>query len=1045
MAPVAVASEWDEIVLNHIISFSLRHRPLVLLVTGLLVVAGVVSLRALPIDAFPDTTPVMVQINTTASALNPEEVEAQLTFPVEQAIGGLPGLLEVRSISKFGFSQVTTVFEDGTDTVTARQLIAERLATVELPEMAGVSRPQLGPISTGLGEVYHYLVQSDHHDLTELRTIHDWIVKAQLRTVPGVAEVNSWGGYKRQYHVAVDPALLAKYDLTLGDVIAALRANNANVGGGTIERAGEVHLVQGIGLVTNVDEIAEIALKAHDGVPIRIRDVAQVHIGHEIRRGAVTAQGQGEAVLGLGFMLMGENSREVTQRMRAKMDEIRSSLPEGVEIQEVYARTSLVDQVIDTAKHNLFYGAILVVAALFVLGGGVRAGLIVAAAIPLSFLFAGNLMLTAGITGSLMSLGAIDFGILVDSSVIVVENSVRHLARRQDGRSVIDVVRDASLEVRKPTMFGEAIIMIVYLPILTLTGIEGKLFRPMALVVLFALAGSLVLSLTLMPVLASLFLPRHTRKKEPWTIRACQWLYRPILRWVLAHRASVLVMASAVIAIAALLASELGTEFIPRLNEQAIVVNTVRLASVSLEESVRYSTQMEKLLLREFPDEIEHIWSRTGTPEVATDPMGLELTDIFITLNPRADWKRATTQDELLSQMQSALGGLPGTRVLFTQPIEMRMNEMIAGIRADVGVKIFGDDFQQLVELSEQVADVLRTIPGAADVSPEQITGQPTLRIEIDPAAISRYGVSRQEILQMIQAIGTLQVGEIRSGQMRFPLVVRLAESYRNDLEAVERILIPTVDGGRLPLSLLAKIYTVEGPSTIHREWARRRTLVQCNVRGHDIGSFVTEAQQKVSELVEAWPPGYNVTWGGQFEQMQRAQQRLMIVIPLAIILIFALLYTTFQSMRDAILIFTGVPFAAVGGIVALYVRDMPFSISAGIGFIALFGIAVLNGLVLVSYIRQLTAEGKPIDGAIQEAGLVRLRPVLMTTVTDALGFVPMMLATAVGAEVQRPLATVVVGGVISSMLITLLVLPALYSLFGKKAPTNSQRHDVLP
>ncbi len=1021
--------------LNKIISFSLEHRFLILMLAAVLVVSGIASFRELPIDAFPDTTPVIVQVNTTAPALSPEEVEAQITFPIEQAIGGLPGLEQVRSISKFGLSQVTVLFKDGTDILRARQLVGERLGTVELPETPGVGKPELGPIATGLGEVYHYLLTSDRHDLTELRTIHDWIVKVQLRTVPGVAEVNSWGGYEKQFHVLFDPALLVKYDLTLDDVVETLRTNNANVGGGLIVQAGEAQLVQGVGLVTSVDQIADVVIKAYRGVPIRIRDVAEVKIGHEIRRGGVTADGKGEAVLGLGFMLMGENSREVTERLRAKMQQIRASLPDGVKVEEVYARTDLVDQVLETARDNLFYGAILVVAALFILGGGFRAGLIVASAIPLSFLFAGNLMLQAGIAGSLMSLGAIDFGIIVDSSVIMVENAVRHLAHNRSGRPAVDVVRDACVEVRKPTMFGEAIIMIVYLPILTLVGIEGKLFRPMALVVLFALLGSLVLSLTLMPVLASLFLSGKVKHKEPWVIRACQWLYRPVLAVVLRNRIPVLVMAAAVIALAGVVATELGTEFIPRLSEQSVVINTVKLASISLQESLRYSTQMEKVLLREFPHEIKHVWSRTGTAEVATDPMGLELTDIFLTLKPRQQWKRANTQSELVEQMQLALGNLPGTRVLFTQPIEMRINEMIAGIRADVGVKIFGDDFDKLAELSRQVAGVLGEIPGASDVAPDQITGLPTLRIEVDQEDISRHGVSREEILETIQTIGTRKVGEIRQGQMRFPLVIRLAPSYRDDPDAVGRILIPTVDGRQLPLAHLAKIERVEGPSTINREWAKRRVLVQCNVRGRDVGSFVQEAQRKVGDLVESWPAGYHVTWGGQFEHMRQAQHRLMIVVPLAAVLIFALLYTTFNSIRDALLIFSGVPFAVVGGVIALYVRGMPFSISAGVGFIALFGIAVLNGLVLVSYIRQRVGEGQHLDDAIREAGLVRLRPVLMTAVTDALGFVPMMLATAVGAEVQRPLATVVVGGVISSMLLTLLVLPVLYSLFGSPPP----------
>jgi cobalt-zinc-cadmium resistance protein CzcA len=1017
---------------NRIITFSLDNRFLVVLFAGLLAVTGAWSFGQLPLDAFPDITPVQVQVLTVAPALNAEEMEAQVTFPVEQAIAGLPGLTEVRSTSKFGYSRVQAIFEDGTDVLRARQLTSERLTTVTLPDTAGTARPRLGPITSALGEVYQYLLLSDQHDLTELRTLHDWLVKPQLRTVPGVAEVNSFGGYEQQFAVRLDPDRLIKYDLTLDHVTEALKANNVNVGGGYLERAGELHLIQGVGLVSTVEEIADIVLASYEGVPVRIGDVADVEIGHEVRRGAVTYDGRGEVVLGLAFMLLGENSRDVTERLRAKMVDIERSLPEGVRVQQVYSRTDLVDMVLDTAAHNLFYGAILVVAALFVLGGGLRAGLIVALAVPLSFLFAGNLMFQTGIAASLMSLGAIDFGILIDSSVIMVENSVRHLAENHTGRDVKQVVRDASIEVRRPTLFGEAIIMIVYLPILTLIGVEGKMFRPMALTVLFALAGSLVLSLTLMPVLASLFLPKRVAQREPLVVRAGKALYRPVLTWVLANRGPVLVIALAVMAATGLLASELGTEFVPQLNEGSIIVNTVRLNGVSLEESVRYTTKMEQVLLREFPDEIEHIWSRTGMGEEGTEPMGIEMTDIFLTLRPAREWKRARTQDELVREIDVELAGLPGTNILFTQPIEMLIRDEMTGIRANLGVKVFGDDFETLAALSQQVADELQRLTGAADVAADQVLGQPVLRVSIDEATLAHFGIPRREVMELIQALGTLHVGEIRQGQMRFPLVVRLADRYREDPEAVGHILLPTEDGHRIPLEHVTRIEQVEGPSVIEREWAKRFVPVQCNVRGRDLGSFVQEAQQRIGELVESWPAGYYVTWGGQFEHMQRAQRRLAMVVPLAGLLIFALLYVAFNSVRDALLIFSGVPFAVVGGVVALYVRGMPFSISAGVGFIALFGIAVLNGLVLVSYIRQLLGEGWELDRAISQAGQVRLRPVLMTAVTDALGFVPMMLATGIGAEVQRPLATVVVGGVISSMLLTLLVLPVLYSLFGK-------------
>ncbi len=1019
--------------LDHIIKFSLDHRLLMLVLAGILLATGLAAFEQLPIDAFPDTTPVMVQVNTTAPSLGPSEIETQITYPLEQVVAGLPGLQEVRSLSKAGLSQITAVFASGTDILRARQLVGERIAVADLPDTTGVNKPTLGPIATGLGEIYHYVVTSDRHDLTELRAIHHWIVKAQLRTVSGVAEVNTWGGYEKQYHVLFDPTRLMKYDLVLGDVVAALKANNANVGGGSISRAGETQLIQGLGRLTCVRDISNIVLKEHLGQPVFVRDVADVEIGHEIPSGAVTAQGKGEVILGMGFMLMGENSREISERLRAKMAEIRAALPAGVHIQEVLARTDLVDEVLATARHNLLLGAVLVVAALFALGGSLRAGLIVATAIPLSFLFAGNLMLQAGIAGTLMSLGAIDFGVIVDSSVIMVENSVRHLSENRSGRRAVDVVREACVEVRKPTMFGELIIMIVYLPILTLEGVEGKLFRPMALAVLFALAGSLVLSLTLMPALTSLFLPERMSAKEPVLVRLAQRLYRPVLHWVLGHRLGVILLALGVAAGAAIVGQELGTEFIPRLNEGSVVIATQRLASISLEESVRYGTQLEKLLLEKFPDEINHIWTRTGTAEVATDPMGLDQSDVFITLKPRAQWKQAATQDELVARMQQAVEGMPGMATLFTQPIEQRINEMIAGIRADLGIKVFGEDYDRLVEYTQQIARTVAAIEGATDVVPDQLARTSVVRITVDEEALSRYGIPRRDVLDIVQALGTPRVGEVYEGQRRFGLVVRLAEKYRDDAESLGQILVGSQKGARLPLSRLARIERVEMPTVIFREWAKRRMLVQCNIRGRDTGSFVDEAKRRVAEVTKTWPAGYHVTWGGQFEHMQRAHRRLFIVVPLAVLLIFILLYTTFNSLRDALLIFSGVPFAVVGGVVSLYVAGLPFSISAAVGFVALFGVAVLNALVLVSYIRKLTEQGRPLDQAIYEAGVMRLRPVLMTSTTAALGFVPMMLATSVGAEVQRPLATVVVGGITSALALTLLVFPALYSLFGRR------------
>ena len=1015
--------------LNRIVTWSLNNRLVVIVLSLLVIGSGIHALARLPIDAFPDTTPVQVQINTVVAALSPLEIEQQITFPVEQAVSGLPSLTDVRSISKFGLSQVTAIFEDGTDVYFARQLVMERLQTVELPE--GIPRPEMGPVATGLGEIYHYVVTGKGKSLMELTTIHEWVIKPRLRSVPGVAEVNTWGGERKQFHVLVDPTRLMKYDLTLDHVVDALKKNNLSVGGGNITQAGELHLVRGVSLTTNVREIGNIVMAAHHGVPIRIRDVADVQEGHELRRGAVTANGQGEAVLGLGFMLMGENSFEITKRLKARMEEIQKALPPGVEIKPVYERTDLVNQVIATVKENLFEGAILVVAVLFIFLGHFRAGLIVASAIPLSMLFAFNTMLHCSIAGTLMSLGAIDFGILVDSSVVMVENSVRHLGEAQGERSIVDTVRDASVEVLRPSMFGQLCITVVYLPILTLEGVEGKLFKPMALTVLFALMGSLILSLTLMPVLASLVLRRRAHQRDNFIVRSAKWLYRPMVRVAIRARIGVVLVALALLCWGLWLASRTGSEFIPRLSEMSIVINTVRLSGVSLEESVRYGTQMEKIIREKYSDEVRDVWVRTGIPEVATDPMGIELSDVFITLTPRETWTRARTQDELVALMSQELKDLPGMRQIFTQPIEMRVNEMVAGIRTDVGVKIFGDDLEVLKAKAVEVEAILRSTPGSEDVYREQITGQPVMEIQVDQEAIARYGVPAQHVMEVVEAIGGTKVGEIRQGQRRFDLVVRLADRHRRGPTAVSRILIPTAGGERIPLSRLARIRQIEGPSTITREWQKRRIVVQCNVRGRDVGSFVEEVQRRIDGELQL-PEDYHVAYGGQFEHLERARDRLMLVVPVALLLILFFLYMGTNSIRDALLIFLGAPFATLGGLVALWLRDMPFTISAGVGFVAVSGISMLNGLVIVSMIRQMLAKGIPLRQAVEESAVLRLRPILMTGITDAVGFIPMMLNTGVGAEVQRPLATVVVGGVISDNILTLLVLPALYVLFAR-------------
>jgi len=1016
--------------LDRIITWSLEHRVVVLVLALLLVGTGVQALVRLPIDAFPDTTPVQVQVNTVAPALSPFEIEQQVTFAVEQAIGGLPRLAEVRSTSRFGLSQVTAIFEDGTDIYFARQLVMERLQTVDLPE--GIARPALGPVSTGLGEIYHYLVRGEGFALERLTEIHDWVIRPRLRSVPGVAEVNTWGGKRKEFHVLVDLSRLMKFDLTLEDVLGALRSDGVNVGGGSVTEAGELHLVRGVGWMTSIEDVEGIVIAAHDGVPVRIRDLAEVRIGHEIRRGAVTAYGKGEVVMGLGFLLMGENSREVTRRLDARMAEIRAALPPGVEVIPVYERSHLVGQVIETVRLNLFEGAILVVAVLFVFLGNLRAGLIVASAIPLSMLFAFNGMLRIGIAGSLMSLGAIDFGLLVDSSVIMVENSVRRLASARGSRPHLDVIREASVEVRKPTMFGELIIMIVYLPILTLEGTEGKLFRPMALTVIFALAGSLLLSLTLMPVLASFFLRGGAVRPDNLVVRGFRALYRPVLRFALRARHAVIAGAVVFFAGGVWLFARTGSEFLPRLSEMGIVVNLVRLAGISVEESVRYGTRLEQWMLEKFPDEIEHAWTRTGTAEVATDPMGIELADLFLTLKPRREWKRARTQEELVVRMREELSGLPGMRTVFTQPIEMRLNEMVAGIRAALGVKIFGDDLETLQAKAKEVEAILQSVGGAEDVYTEQITGQPVLEAAVDREAIARHGVPALRVLDVVEAIGGIEVGEVHEGDRRFPLVVRLAEKDRSDPTAVGEILVPTAGGERLPLARLTRIRHGEGPSTVTREWQKRRIVVVCNVADRDIGGFVREVRREIESKLEL-PAGYWVDYGGQFEHLQRARARLLIVVPLALCLILFLLYLSTGSVRDTLLIFTGAPFAAIGGVAALAIRGMPFTISAGVGFVAVSGVAMLNGLVLVSTIKHLVRQGRPLGEAIEESALTRLRPVLMTALVASLGFVPMALSTGVGAEVQRPLATVVVGGVVSDNLLTLVALPALYAVFGRR------------
>jgi cobalt-zinc-cadmium resistance protein CzcA len=1016
--------------LERLLETALRNRILVVLVFVLLAGGGAAALVDLQVDAFPDTTPVQVQVNTVAPALNPEEVERQISFPIEAAISGIPGLIDVRSVSKFGFSQAVATFDDHTTVLDARQLVAERLNTVELGP--GIPRPALGPIATGLGEVFHYIFRSPDgsHDLTELRTLHDWVVKPELRRVPGVAEINSWGGNEKIYEVAVDPPALLAHGLTLGDVVAALERNNRNVGGGVVTRAGEGLLVHGVGRITGTDDIVRTVIASHDGVPVRIGDVARVGEGREIRRGAVTADGEGEVVLGLGFMLMGENAKDVTDRLHRRVEEIRPALPSGVELDVVYSRTELVDHVIGTVTHNLVVGGILVVTVLFLFLGSIRAGIIIAITIPLAFLFAVLGMRELGIAASLLSLGAMDFGIIVDGSVVVAENIQRRLGERGalTPRERLGVVLAASREVVRPVFFGIGIIALVLLPVLTLHGPEGKLFRPMALTLMFALGGALLISLTLTPALAYWWLPRGRARRENAATRVLRRGYVWVLERALRFRRAVVAGSCLLIVLAGATATRLGSEFMPRLNEGAIVLNIVRLAGISIEESTVYNTRMERMIREAFPDEVAHVWSRIGTAEVATDPMGTELTDIFMSFTPRKQWTRARSQDELVAKVQELLADLPGQTIAYTQPIEMRVSEMAAGIRSVLGIKVYGEDFDTLERIAADLEHLVASVPGATDVSREQLTGQPVLRLRVDPAATARTGVSTDEVLQVVAAVGGVPAGEVLEGERQFPILVRLPERMRRDPEALARLLVPTSTGAVLPLETVATVALEEAPATITREWSRRRALVQANVRGRDVGSFVNEVRRRVGEEVQL-PPGYTVDYGGQFEQMESANRRLAILVPVVLLVVFVLLVLGMQRVSDALIVFTGIPLAAIGGILALWIRGLPFSVSAAVGFIALSGIAVLNGQVLVVTMRRILAGGKPVLEAVREAAELRMRPVLATAVTDVAGFLPMAISAGVGAEVQRPLATVVIGGIVTSTALTLVVLPAVFAM----------------
>ena len=1026
--------------MHRLVDFSLRNRFLVLAFTVLAAGLGVYLMFQLPIDAVPDVTPNQVAVLTQAPGLGPVEVEQFVTFPVETAMSGLPGITTIRSVSRFGLSSVYIYFEGSIDLYFARRLVMERLPEARELIPKGYGTPSLGPISTGLGEIYQFEVRGDGYSPMELRSILDWEIGFKLQSVPGVVEVNSYGGELKTYEIQLNPDRLVSYNVSLDMVFDALRENNANAGGAYIERSQEQYVIRGEGLITSLEDIGNIVVTAtEDGTPIFMRNIGETAFAPMVRQGAVTRDGRGEVVTGVVMMLMGENPRVVAQRVDEELARIVPTLPPGVEIDTYYDRTDLVQRTIATVQRNLVEGGLLVVAVLLLFIGNLRGGLIVASVIPLSMLFAFTGMVQARLSGNLMSLGAIDFGLIVDGSVVMVENIVRRLDQAREGQIREAVVAWAGREVARPVFFAVMIIIIVYLPILALQGIEGKMFRPMALTVIFALIASLVLALTLMPVLSLLMFRRRVPHKMP---RVVTWLlrgYRPLLGSVLAHPRVAGATAAGVFAASLLLVPFMGGEFLPKLNEGAIAVQAWRLPSVALSESIKSTTLIEQTLL-EFP-EVVTVVSRTGQAEIPTDPMGVETSDIYVILTDERNWETADTKDGLIEAINRSLEQqVPGNIFSYSQPIELRMQEMIAGVRSDLAVTVYGPDLDELRRIGEAVQQVVAGVPGAADVKAEQTAGLPFLRVRIDRRAVARYGINVADVLAVVETMGGTMVGEVLEGQARFPLRARFVADARADIEDIRSIRVSDPDGTMIPLSQLAEIWTEEGPAQISREQIQRRITVEANVRGRDLGSFAADVQAAVAGGVDL-PPGYSLAYGGQFENMERAGRRLAFVVPIALFLIFLLLYTAFNTVKPAMLIYFNIPLAATGGILALFARGMPFSISAGVGFIALFGVAVLNGVVMVSYFLDLRKQGATVDEAVRQGAERRMRPVLMTALVASLGFVPMALATSAGAEVQRPLATVVIGGLITSTLLTLFVLPSLYRWLeggNDPEPTNS-------
>lgn len=1043
--------------LEKIIRFSISQRWLVLAAVFGLATLGIYNFNRLPIDAVPDITNVQVQINTEAPGYSPLETEQRITFPVETAISGLPDLDYTRSVSRYGLSQVTVVFEDGTDLYRARQLVSERLQAVRGTLPDGMS-PELGPIATGLGEIYMYILSARPDALNEngvpytamdLRTLNDWVVLPQLRNVDGVTEVNTIGGFKKEIHILPDPGALAGFNLTLDDLVAAVEANNANTGAGYIERHGEQNLIRVPGQAETLDDLRNITVKDTGSYGIKLADVADVIVGEELRTGAATENGE-EVILGTAFMLVGENSRTVAAAVDKRVNEIHPGLPDGIEITPVYNRTTLVDATIATVEKNLAEGALLVILVLFLLLGNIRAALITAAVIPLAMLMTITGMVENNVSGNLMSLGALDFGLIVDGAVIIVENCLRRFAEEQarQGRLLtreerFSLAAEASSEVIRPSIFGVIIITVVYLPIFALTGIEGKMFHPMAFTVVLALTAALILSLTFVPAALALVVRGRVTEKESFLMKGAKWLYRPALSFALRLRYGVVIAAVALVGVAGWGATRLGSEFIPNLDEGDIALHALRIPGTSLTQAIEMQGVLEARIAA--VPEVERVFAKIGTPEIATDPMPPSVADTFVILKSRKEWPDPRKpKAQLVSELEVLVEQIPGSRYELTQPIEMRFNELISGVRADVAIKVYGDDLATLATAADQLEAIVSSTPGSADVQREQVTGLPILSIHPDREALARYGLNVADVQAVAAtALGGEVVGRFFEGDRRFDIVVRFPEHLRTDVTAIKRLPVPLPEGRRtdagvmfIPLSELARVEIAPGPNQVSRENGKRKLVVTSNVRGRDLGSFITDLQARVSDGVEL-SPGYWIEYGGTYEQLVSASQRLSVVVPIALLMIFGLLLMLFGTLRDSAIVFSGVPLALTGGVAALALRGMPFSISAGVGFIALSGVAVLNGVVMLSFIRQRRERGEALDRAIYEGALQRLRPVLMTALVASLGFIPMAFNVGLGSEVQRPLATVVIGGIFSSTLLTLLVLPALYRIAHARTQTR--------